>query len=90
MNVIEVDIVCPACGERHDASTQIGSDTSSGPKDGDFSACSSCGTMSVFDSTLDGGLRPPTMEDIGSIGISEIDRIEKRIREAIAERRIVQ
>lgn len=68
-----VDHVCPNCGYRMNAATEVNSlmedKPSPMPSPGDLSLClASCGEWSVFDANL--RLRVPTDEELISIGLN--------------------
>jgi len=56
---IDMDTVCPFCGQRHDAATSA-RNLPDYPEDGDATMCFNCGTFCIFDQDSDGGLRKPT------------------------------
>lgn len=52
-------LVCPHCAAIHEASLRASTDEGA-PEDGNISICVRCEALSIYDSTMPGGLRLPT------------------------------
>ena len=65
MEVVQKDVLCPWCGDRHDRATEILG--SGSPDDGDATICWTCINIAVFDSTVTGGLRKPNDSEAESL-----------------------
>lgn len=88
---IEVDLICPHCGDKHDRTTLATPDLSQeSPEDGDISACSSCGAFSVFDSTAPGGLRAPFDAEIDVMGRAKFELLQHTIQQMLIAGRTFQ
>ena len=61
MMFVKMITICPNCGQEHNRSTKA-KEPAAGefPKDGDCSFCWKCGSINIFESDAEGGLRHPT------------------------------
>jgi len=55
-------IMCPYCTDLHDGTLHAGEEDAL-PVDGDANVCGRCARVSIYDSTVPGGLRVPTAEE---------------------------
>jgi len=62
----DMNTICPWCGYHHNAVSAVRTDIDI-PDDGDTTLCFNCGSWCIFDSSLDGGLRKPTLAERDSI-----------------------
>jgi hypothetical protein len=56
-------IVCPYCTVSHDGALNVDLEDGAPPVDGDANICGKCAHVSIYDSTVKGGLRLPTPEE---------------------------
>jgi len=78
-----MSMVCPNCGAQHDVAGTINSDDR--PSDGDVSLCVQCGEPAIFDFSLPGNMRKPTIEELEHIAADpDIERMKRAWRNAKA------
>lgn len=58
---VRIETVCPQCGIKHDAASNMSGFGQSAPTKDDVTVCFECGAWAVFDEDLK--LRAPTVEE---------------------------
>lgn len=74
---------CPACGQSHDCARERAGIENDGPQDGDFTVCTSCGEIGVFNKDL--SIRQATTADLigaGKENIISLRRMQQEVQNA--------